>query len=728
MATKNTILGTVPKSRGRYTEGDITTKWYYDNILEYKGSSFRCISKASTGITGAPATYNSGTHTLVPKDGWEFFVDTTGALDVEERLTENEKKLSELENKSESNIQENNFRIKGITKENIVLINKEASTDARLDVPFRKSEWYTVENIGGANASCFLYKKENGEYTELQVISSVLIPNQVYKFRVFQDADAIGGYSSSIPYTLKITRLSNTLGEIYANERIEDMREMQSFSIPIDEYEHGGLSYGEDDAYLSNVRCRPILPLIFPFDVVFTAQARKINCFYYDNEQTFVRETGWVDESVYVPKNTYFRFVVWNNKLTDSSVEELIDGLVYYNVDKYLSQCKTNGEQVTLNRYYFEKGSLNQGQNDTYLQQARCRTRGSLKFDFDVVIRPNDRHFGVEIINDSGSFITGSGWKTSEYLVKAGNRFRLLIAYRNDDTQTRDLSWLINGVSLFCIKSDSYIQSRTPNVIWACREGSITETTTPPNSKYGIFATAKNEYDRVRCTIRKTTDGQFVLIHDNTINNIARNLDGSVISTPIQSDSLSLAQLNEYDWGIKYDVKYRGLGVPTLQDFLYYASIANIGVTLEFNFNISVSDIESIMKMCVKYGLTQSLYVVIQGVPSSVISYIVQNYPSVSFFACITFEQLQSRTQEFKEYIGRNNELCWVYAPWGDIPTEEQVLYAKQNGFLVGASNVFSFDDIINKVIGKGFDIVECANVYNIKTSMRNYLRNIVGE
>lgn len=97
MATKNVILGTVPKSRGRYTEGDTTTKWYYDNILEYKGSSFRCISEASTGITGAPATYNANTHTLVPNAGWEFFVDTTGALDVEERLVENEEKLFKLE-------------------------------------------------------------------------------------------------------------------------------------------------------------------------------------------------------------------------------------------------------------------------------------------------------------------------------------------------------------------------------------------------------------------------------------------------------------------------------------------------------------------------------------------------------------------------------------------------------------------------------------------------------
>ena len=96
MATKNTILGTVPKSRGRYTEGDTTTKWYYDNILEYKGSSFRCISEASTGITGAPATYNASAHTLIPNTGWEFFVDNTGVLDMSDRLNEQEAEIDKL--------------------------------------------------------------------------------------------------------------------------------------------------------------------------------------------------------------------------------------------------------------------------------------------------------------------------------------------------------------------------------------------------------------------------------------------------------------------------------------------------------------------------------------------------------------------------------------------------------------------------------------------------------
>ena len=97
MATKNIILGTVPKSRGRYTEGDTTTKWYYDNILEYKGSSFRCISEASTGITGAPATYNAVAHTLIPNTGWEFFVDNTGVLDISDRLNEQSAEIVKLD-------------------------------------------------------------------------------------------------------------------------------------------------------------------------------------------------------------------------------------------------------------------------------------------------------------------------------------------------------------------------------------------------------------------------------------------------------------------------------------------------------------------------------------------------------------------------------------------------------------------------------------------------------
>lgn len=147
MATKNIILGTVPKSRGRYTEGDITTKWYYDNILEYKGSSFRCISEASTGITGAPATYNANTHTLVPNAGWEFFVDTTGALDVEERLTENGEKLSELETGVQS----------------IVGFSKNINLDeqyVRVDIVIKTGTKYYIESID-ADAVLYEWDGEN---------------------------------------------------------------------------------------------------------------------------------------------------------------------------------------------------------------------------------------------------------------------------------------------------------------------------------------------------------------------------------------------------------------------------------------------------------------------------------------------------------------------------------------------------------------------------------------
>lgn len=96
MATKNTILGTVPKARGKYTDGDTTTRWYYDNILVYKNSVFRCITTNTNGITGAPATYNAEAHTLIPKAGWEFFVDNTDVLDMSYRLDEQDAEIIKL--------------------------------------------------------------------------------------------------------------------------------------------------------------------------------------------------------------------------------------------------------------------------------------------------------------------------------------------------------------------------------------------------------------------------------------------------------------------------------------------------------------------------------------------------------------------------------------------------------------------------------------------------------
>ena len=97
MAIKNTILGTVPKSRGIYIEGDTTTKYYYDNILVYKNSAFRCITTNTNGITGAPATYNAIAHTLIPNTGWEFFVDNTGVLDISDRLNEQGAEIVKLD-------------------------------------------------------------------------------------------------------------------------------------------------------------------------------------------------------------------------------------------------------------------------------------------------------------------------------------------------------------------------------------------------------------------------------------------------------------------------------------------------------------------------------------------------------------------------------------------------------------------------------------------------------
>lgn len=230
MATKNTILGTVPKSRGRYTEGDNTTKWYYDNILEYKGSSFRCISEASTGITGAPATYNSGTHTLVPNTGWEFFVDTTGALDVGERLTENENKLSELESEMYKVVQEGSAEVE---TGGVAAVKYKTSSKIRI----------VYQGKGVAELSSVYIYYTDGSYEQIakdineKKSYSIIVepPKEMHQIG-FVVRDGVGlsvGYSIGTPYTQQIEKLSEEVnGNSERNSLREDINQLANYIYP----------------------------------------------------------------------------------------------------------------------------------------------------------------------------------------------------------------------------------------------------------------------------------------------------------------------------------------------------------------------------------------------------------------------------------------------------------------------------------------------------------------
>ena len=91
-----------------------------------------------------------------------------------------------------------------------------------------------------------------------------------------------------------------------------------------------------------------------------------------------------------------------------------------------------------------------------------------------------------------------------------------------------------------------------------------------PENTMSAFKTAIAQgYEYIELDPSYTADGQIVVLHDKTVNRTARKSDGSAVSDePSEISSISYSELQGYDFGVFYSEKFRGEGLPLLEDVL----------------------------------------------------------------------------------------------------------------------------------------------------------------
>lgn len=90
-----------------------------------------------------------------------------------------------------------------------------------------------------------------------------------------------------------------------------------------------------------------------------------------------------------------------------------------------------------------------------------------------------------------------------------------------------------------------------------------------PENTLPAFKQAKTEgFFFVETDLEQTSDGVFVLLHDDTINRTARNADGTTISSTINIHDIAYEDVLEYDFGVWKDASFAGTTIPTLTEFL----------------------------------------------------------------------------------------------------------------------------------------------------------------
>lgn len=93
----------------------------------------------------------------------------------------------------------------------------------------------------------------------------------------------------------------------------------------------------------------------------------------------------------------------------------------------------------------------------------------------------------------------------------------------------------------------------------------------PEESKASYVMAANNGYRNWEGDIHFTSDGVPVMHHDETINRIARNADGSAIANTVTISQTSLAQIDTYDFGIYKSPNYAGTKIMRFADFVNLA-------------------------------------------------------------------------------------------------------------------------------------------------------------
>lgn len=107
----------------------------------------------------------------------------------------------------------------------------------------------------------------------------------------------------------------------------------------------------------------------------------------------------------------------------------------------------------------------------------------------------------------------------------------------------------------------------------------------PENTVPGFEWAGKLGYKRLITQFHVTSDNVIVCIHDDSINNVARNPDGTTISETINVADHTYAELNAYDYGIKVDPYFAGTKLATLDEYLNIC--ATYGMRPEFSMHVS---------------------------------------------------------------------------------------------------------------------------------------------
>ena len=204
----------------------------------------------------------------------------------------------------------------------------------------------------------------------------------------------------------------------------------------------------------------------------------------------------------------------------------------------------------------------------------------------------------------------------------------------------------------------------------------------PENSLAAYMQSYEQGYHYVECDIQMTADGIPVLLHNETINAVARNSDGSPIGSQVYIDSLTLEQADAYDFGIMCGQNYAGTKITRLDEFLSYCKAYNIHPYLEMKGETvdTQEECDLLLSMVQSYGMqdqctwisfaSSPLQFILNQDPDARIGYLISAKSALDQTASAVISQRQQGYNVFVDAVFTAADAIASKCEANDVPLE----------------------------------------------------------
>lgn len=307
-----------------------------------------------------------------------------------------------------------------------------------------------------------------------------------------------------------------------------------------------------------------------------TAPAALSFCALYDKDKNFIQNIifGASEADYELPDNAvYLMMSAGKGLLENTIVKNKLWNTANLDTPKLTKEAAYDKRGKEMLDAVFTIGTMTNGVIDSGVIY-RATTRDIVSYDRDVTLRINDKghQFGVAFYNE-GEFVYQTGWIQSggEKFVPASTQFRVVVSPITSAWATADTAKLAAMMEIDTVLGDKYITLKREQVkkaLFSTKKARFVahrglSAVAPENTLAAFIEAGKAGAFAIETDVYVTSDGHFVLSHDNDISVYTDAPSG----TNITENTLETVHGYVVTKGANVE-QYAGQKIPTLEDFL----------------------------------------------------------------------------------------------------------------------------------------------------------------